>query len=250
MTGWLKEEFYPISEIKIETNKETTNAKDFATLGELDSDSGILVPSLFSVLAPDQEYSLYLRDVTILNNKKLIGLSTAVLHSIVVNGLPDMTEKKPFWTWQMAFPNVGDGTKLGIDSEFGIQVFTGKPLGFLNFYVLVSRDVESVREFASLLQKNMDAKNVGSVVGDLIPIFSALNPTAAILSTASKLVTDAVQATMAYFQNRKDPIIGAYVTTLPKEKDYGVGLHPSNYPDSLIDCQGTMEIGYEVTKYD
>jgi hypothetical protein len=57
-----------------------------------------------------------------------------------------------------------------------------------------------------------------------------------------------VKATIDYHNKIDDQAIGVYYGSLIREREYGIGLHPKDYPDSLINCNDQIEVAYEVAK--
>ncbi|AIF85025.1 hypothetical protein NTE_02990 [Candidatus Nitrososphaera evergladensis SR1] len=191
--------------------------------------------------------ALSLLKVRILETRKLFGATDVILYSIVVNGLPDMKSGTPFWSRQDKFPQVKKGATLSIDPDLGVLLFRGRPQGFLNLYLVAVRDTEETRQFAQLLKENFVAKGIGTIAGSLIQIFSG--PTGPVtVPLAREATTQAVEATIDYFAKQKNLAIGVYYASLIREKNYGLGYHPNDYPDSMINCDGHFEVAYEVQK--
>ena len=186
-----------------------------------------------------------LRNVTVLDNRRLFGNSDVIVHTVVVDGYPDMKSGQPFWVHQLDFSNVADGAVLSIDPDLGVQIYRGVPADFLNLYVLVVRDTQASRRLAKMLRKNLMAESVGVAAGAAISIFAKLPPQITV-PAARELVTKAVNTTLDYFGKKKNVVIGVYYASLLKELKYGAGMHPASYPSSRLNCGGAVEIAYEV----
>ena len=135
-------------------------------------------PSSYTVLAgtgaPEADYSILLRKFCILDNKRMFGRpANILLYCIIVNGFPDMRNRKPFWSQQLTLPAMRDGDVRSFDDggESGYLIFHGKPRDFLNLYIMAFKDEQDTREFAQICQESFVAEGVGNVVGALIPIF-------------------------------------------------------------------------------
>ena len=195
--------------------------------------------------AEAQRYVLTLRGVRILNNKKLFGGATVNLDTVVVDGLPDMESKLPFWSQNFSFSGVKDGDLLSIDRDLGFQLYRGEPADFLNLYVLAVRNKKASRDFAAVLKENMVANEVGTVAGAAISVFADL-PEMLGVDAIRKLVTKSVNATIDYFVAQENPVIGVYYGSLTPENHWGEGLRPPGFPDSMIDCGDSLQLAYEV----
>jgi hypothetical protein len=193
-------------------------------------------------------YSILLRDVTVLDNRRLFGAADIIVYSVVVDGYPDMKSGQPFWTKQLTFANVKDGATLSsIDPDLGVLIYRGRARDFVNLYLLVVRDTQSSRDLAKLLQENFIAQGIGTVAGAAVSIFANLPPQIT-APMARELTTTAVDTTLDYFTGQKNLVIGTYYASLLKAQAYGLGLHPASYPASRLNCGGALEIAYQVTR--
>jgi hypothetical protein len=192
-------------------------------------------------------YSLLLRGLKVLDNKKFWGASDINVVSVVVDGYPDMKTGRPFWAQEMKFSGVRDGALLSIDPDMGQLIYRGRPKDFLNLYLLVVRDTGATAGFAKLLQKNFLAEGIGTVAGAAVSIFAGMAaPVAA--SAARDMATRAVNATLDYYAKRKELLVGTYYGSLIGEMDYGRGVHPQGFPGSMIPAGGALELAYEVRR--
>ncbi|MBI2851675.1 MAG: hypothetical protein HYX84_01030 [Chloroflexi bacterium] len=208
----------------------------------------LFVPGAARAARSKNNYSILVRAVHILDNRRLFGASDVIVFTVVVDGYPDMKSKAPFWAQEFKFVDVKDGATLPIDADLGALIYRGKPRDFLNLYILVVRDMESTRRFADLLSKNLVAKGLGTLAGAAVSIFSGL-PSTMTVPVVRDLTTQAVETTLDYFRQQKNVAIGTYYASLIKEKnDFGSGLHPPDYPSSLVNCGGALEIALEVKK--
>ena len=212
---------------------------------EFPLDQGRLVAGAARAGRSKQEYTLRLRGVRVLNNRKLIGQAEVHLHTVVIDGYPDMESNKPFWTQSFMFPNVKDGDMLSIDPDLGVQLYRGKPEDFLNLYVMVVRNRQAGRDFADVLKQNMAGEGIGTLIGGAISVFAEV-PAGQSIDDIRRLATGAVNTTIDYFMKQKNPVIGVYYGSLTREKHYGLGLRPPGYPDDLITCGDTLQLGYQV----
>ena len=215
--------------------------KEEAPIKKSISDSSVSKP-----IRSEQPYSILLRKIHVVDNKRLFFSTDLVIYSIIIDGFPDMRSGNPFWVQELKFSDVDDNTTLSIDPETGFLIYYGKPSGFLNLYILTVRDSSSIREFAKVLKDNFVAKGIGMIAGAAISIFAGQNQT--IGSITPTLAAGAVDLTIDYFINKGNKIIGVYYGSLLREDEYGNGFHPSSYPPELLDCGKVLGIAYEVRK--
>lgn len=194
-------------------------------------------------------YAVVLRAIRVLNNRRLFFSSDVLVYTVVVDGYPDVASDLPVWTQTLSFSGVKDGANLSIDPESGYVIYQGRPRDFLNVYLLAVRDTQTTREFTRVLKENMVAAGVATLAGAAVSIFAGL-PAGTTVSATRDLITGAVNTTLDYFIRRKDPVIGVYYGSLLKQDDFRSGLHPANYPTSLLSGGDALEIGYEVRKGD
>jgi hypothetical protein len=192
-----------------------------------------------------EQYVVTLRGVRVLNNKKIFGGADVNLHAVVVDGLPDMKTKLPFWAQDFSFPAVKDGDLLPIDPELGFQLYRGEPVGFLNLYVLAVRNKKASRNFAAVLKENMIANEIGTVAGGAISVFADL-PQVPGIDAIRNIVTKSVNVTIDYFVQQKNPVIGVYYGSLTPENHWGEGMRPPGFPDEMIDCGDSLQLAYAV----
>src|SRR5437867_6568693 len=145
----------------------------------------------------------------------------------------------PFWTQQLQFTGVRDGADLSIDPTTGALVYRGQPKDFVNFHLLLFRDTAATREFAKVLKDSFVAEGIGLAAAAAISIFSSLPPGITVPATRD-LAKKAVNTTLDYFAKRKEKLIGTFYASLIRETDYGLGLHPAEFPVKLIHCGGAM----------
>jgi hypothetical protein len=199
-------------------------------------------------------FSILLRMIRILDNRRLFGSADVVIHCVTVNGFPDMKSGKPFWNQQISFYKVKDGYIHRFDDAgtTGYLLFRGRPHDFLNLYILVFRDMQSTREFAQLLNENFISEGIGYVTGGAISIYANLPPTIT-LPMIRDMTTNVVKATTNFFSRRKNVVIGVYYGSLLRGEDYGMGIHPPDYNPSqqmpkLLNCGDALQIAYEVRR--
>jgi hypothetical protein len=193
------------------------------------------------------EYSLLLRGLRVLDNRKFWGSSDINLFTVVVDGYPDMRTGRPFWSQELRFTGVKDGSLLAIDPDMGQLIYQGRPKDFLNLYLLVMRDTTATADFAQLLKKNFVAEGIGTAAGAAISIFAGL-PAPMAASAARDLATKAVNATLDHYSKRKAVVVGTYYGSLLGDVDYGRGLHPQGFPAKMIPAQEALELAYEVRR--
>jgi hypothetical protein len=197
--------------------------------------------------ADAQRYAVFLRRVRVLDNKKLFGGAEVNLHTVVVDGLPDMKSKCPFWAQNFSFAGIKDGNLLAIDPDLGVQIYRGEPADFLNLYMLAVRNKKASRDFAAVLKENMIANDVGTVAGGAISVFADL-PQVLGVDAIRNLVTKSVNSTIDYFLNQKNPVIGVYYGSLTPENQWGEGFRPPGFPDEMIACGDSLQLAYKVEK--
>jgi hypothetical protein len=193
-------------------------------------------------------YTLLLRSLRVVHNKSLFGSADVIVYAVVLDGYPDMKSGKPFWAQQFAFPDVKDGATLGaIDPALGVAVYRGRPADFLNVYLLVVRDKQATRDLAKVLSDNLVAEGIGTIAGAAISTYAGLPPGITV-PMARDLTRKAVETTLAFLAQQKNPVIGVYYASLLAEQDFGAGLHPAGFPPALLRCGDALEIAYEVKK--
>jgi hypothetical protein len=207
----------------------------------------LMIQSASRAVRSKETYSILLRNVTVLDNRRLLLSADVIVYTLVIDGYPDMQSNQPFWGEEFHFFGVKNGAVLPIDPEHGVQIYRGKPRHFMNLYVLVVRDTRATRDFAQLLKDNFVAKGIGTLAGAAISIYGNLPPQVTV-ETARELTTTVTDTTLDYFSKQKNLVIGVYYGSLIREKDYGLGLNPANYPASRLNCGGALEIAYEVKR--
>ena len=96
-----------------------------------------------------------------------------------------------------------------------------------------------------ILQDNLVAEGIGIGIAALTSIFAG--PVAPLTIPAARdATTKAVETTLDYFSKQKNAAIGTYYVSLLEENNYGRGLHPSGYPNSVLTCGDALEIAYEI----
>ena len=106
-------------------------------------------PSSYSVLSgtiAEGDYSILLRKIRIIDNKRMFGRpANILLYCIIVNGYPNMRSRKPFWSQQLTLPAMRDGDIRSFDEggESGYVIFHGKPKDFLNHYIVAFKDEQA-----------------------------------------------------------------------------------------------------------
>ena len=213
-------------------------------------------PSSYPVLAgtgaTEADYSILLRKIRILDVKKFWGPANILLSCIVVNGFPDMKNKRPFWSQQLTLTDMRDGDIRSFDDggESGYIIFYGKARDFINLYFIAFKDEQDTREFAKILQESFVAEGIGNVVGALIPIFGG--PAGAIAAPiARQMTTKAIESTLNYYKNKGNPIIDIYYGSLLRSNNFGVGPHPNEYdpqvsPPKMLEAGGALALAYQV----
>jgi hypothetical protein len=207
----------------------------------------LMVQSASRAVRSKETYSILLRNVTVLNNRRLLLSADVIVYTVVVDGYPDMKSSQPFWGEEFHFFGVKDGAVLPIDPAHGVQIYRGKPRHFMNLYVLVVRDTQTTRDFAKLLKDNLVAEGIGTLAGAAVSIYANLPPQITV-EMARELTKKAADTTRDYFSKQRNLVIGVYYGSLIREKDYGLGLNPADYPVSRLNCGGALEIAYEVKR--
>jgi hypothetical protein len=192
-------------------------------------------------------FTLLLRSIRVLNNKALFGSADVIIYAIVLDGYPDMKSGKAFWAQQFAFPGVNDGSTLkAIDPDHGVAIYHGRPADFLNMYLLVVRDKQTTRDLAAVLSDNLVAEGLGTLAGAAISTYAGLPPGITV-PVVRELAKKAVETTLDFFAEQKNPVIGVYYASLLARQNFGKGLHPAAFPDALLPCGDALELAYEVT---
>jgi len=193
-------------------------------------------------LRPSTEiYSILLKKIVILNNRKLFGSADVVIFSVAANGIIDLKSGPPVWTQELRFGNIRDGAILPIDPDAGVLLFRGRARAFLNLYLFVIRDMESARQFAGRLRDSFLAEGIGAAVGAAAAGHGLSDQS--IRDSTTKLV----RGVLNQFTKLGDKALGAYYASFLRENNYGTGLHPANYPASLLKCGEAVDMAYQVT---
>jgi|SRR5215208_6010991 len=212
-------------------------------------------PVLSGTGAAEADYSILLRKVRILDNRRMFGRpANILLYCIIVNGFPDMESRRPFWSQQLTLPAIRDGDIRNFDDggESGYLIFHGKPRDFINLYIIAFKDDQDTREFAKILQESFVAEGIGNVVGALVPIFGG--PAGVLAAPIARQMTNkAIDSTLNYYKNRGNPIIDIYYGSLLRNKNFGVGLHPTEYdprkiPPQMLEAGAAFALAYEVVE--
>ena len=165
-----------------------------------------------------------------------------------------MKNKRPFWSQQLTLPAMKDGDIRSFDDsgESGYLIFYGRPKDFINLYIIAFKDEQATREFAEMLQKSFLAEGIGIATGESITIFSG---SAGLIAApiARQMTNKAVDSTLSYYRNKKNPIIGIYYGSLLRNKNFGLGFHPPEYnpkssPPKMLEAGSALELAYEVVE--
>lgn len=219
---------------------------EWLCIEEAPLDDDLLVAAAPRAGRSKKSYLVTLRGVRVLDNKKLFGGADVGIHTVVIDGYPDMKSENPFWAQTLQFPNVKDGNLLSIDPDLGFQLYRGKPQEFLNLYVMAVRNKNAARDFAKVLKDNMVGEGIGTLAGAAVSIYATV-PAGFGPDAIRKLTTTAVNTTIDYFAKQKNPAIGVYYGSLLRENGFGLGPHPAGLPDDLIACGEGLQLGYDVT---
>ena len=216
-------------------------------------------PSSYPVLsgsgAVEADYTILLKRVRIIDNKKMFGRpENILLYCIIVNGYQDMQNNMPFWSQQLQLPAMKDGDIRSFDDggESGLIVFHGKPLAFINLYIIAFKDRQDTRQFAENLKNSFLAQGIGIVAEQAFTIFAGSAGTMA-AKGARDATAKAIDSTLDHYKNMRNPILDVYYGSLLRSEKFRVGLHPIGYnptdsPPKMLNCGGVLELAYEVQK--
>lgn len=166
------------------------------------------------------------QDIIIWDNKKWFGEADIRLDALVVHG--NVTEGKPQSFYQpgtFSFSRVTDGDRLPT-GEKGLVVFYGKPLYFLDIFLMVSRDRKDSDGLAGLLSKQLQSTEIQGAIGALLGLGVAA-PQVAMVTAA--LGAAAVLGNFAYqvLRQTTGTTVGLYRTSWLQYRDkFGIGRHP------------------------
>lgn len=173
--------------------------------------------------------AVLLRNVVCHDVQKLFGGADVRLDALVVHGRGVEDDLSSFYMpGTFRFPDVRDHQRLPIDREHGLLVFNGRPLHFLDIFVLASRDRRDSDDLASLLADRLRDAKTRNAVAALLAL-SAGAPAAAAVTAAVSAA--AVLGDLAYRVVRavSDKTIGMYRGSFLQFRDgFGVGRHPDH----------------------
>lgn len=190
--------------------------------------------------------AIRLHDVLIHNNKKwfdIFGGADIRLDAVVVQG--NVIENDPAAAYvptTMRFANIGDGDQLPSD-EYGMLMYYGYPLHFLDISIIVSRDRRDSDDLATRLTNEMNSAAMKGAITSLAGLALAAPPAAVV---AGAIAAAATIGNLAYEVVRamSGTSIGMYRgSRLAYPDRFGVGRNPA---DRSSYRKGDFSFWYEV----
>jgi hypothetical protein len=172
-------------------------------------------------------YAVRLNELIIHNNRAWWGEGNIRLDALIVHGNASQSKNDFYQPSTFSFPRVRDGEALPIGDP-GLLLYFGRPLYFLDLFLLVSRDRTGIDNLATLLSKSLSSKGTAYVLEPLLGLAGAAITADAI---ALGLRTAADLGNLAYQVVRTvtDTTIGLYRTSFLQLADnFGIGTHPKS----------------------
>jgi hypothetical protein len=172
-------------------------------------------------------YAVRLNELIIHNNRAWWGEGNIRLDSLIVHGNSSRSNNDFYHPNTFSFPRVRDGEALPIGDP-GLLLYFGRPLYFLDLFLLVSRDRTGIDNLAALLSKTLSSKGAAVVLEPFLGLAGAAITADAIalgLQAAADLGNLAYQAVRTV----TDATIGLYRTSFLQLADnFGIGTHPKS----------------------
>jgi hypothetical protein len=164
-------------------------------------------------------------DIIVHSNKKWFGESDIRLDALVIHGQGKADNPESFYMpGTFRFSRVADGERLPT-GEAGLLIFYGKPLHFLDIFIMVSRDRRDSDDLTTLLSKQLQSGEAKGAIGSLLGL-AVSTPQVATVTAA--VGAAAVVGNFAYQILRKTTgsTIGLYHTSWLQYRDeFGIGRH-------------------------
>jgi len=173
-----------------------------------------------------RSYAVRLTKLIIHDNRSWFGEGDIRLDALVVHG--NSSDSKPLDFYHpstFAFPRVANGEALPI-GETGLLLFLGKPLYFLDLFLMVSRDRHKLDNLANLLRQHISSKNLDNVATPLLALATS-EITSAAISLALRAAVEVGDLAYQVVSAVADNTIGLYRNSFLQSADnFGLGKHP------------------------
>jgi hypothetical protein len=187
-------------------------------------------------------YAVRLKELIIHNNRAWFGEGDIRLDALIVHGNPSRAKTSDFYNpTTFSFPRVADGEALSI-GEPGLLLFFGRPLYFLDVFMLVSRDRHKLDNLANLLSQHLSSKKFDHVVNPLLSL-AASEITSNAISLALQAAVEIGDLAYQVVSAVADNTIGLYRTSFLQTADnFGLGKHPESGYLTVKDLSFKYEI--------
>jgi hypothetical protein len=187
-------------------------------------------------------FAIRLNELIVRNNRAWFGEDDIRLDALVIHGNGSQSAASDFYQPKtFSFPRIASGDSLPIDNP-GLLLFFGRPLYFIDLFLLVSRDNPGSDSLAKLFTKGLPSQSIDKVFKPLIQLASS--------EITSNLIALSLQASMevgnlAYrvIQSVTNNTIGLYRTSFLQAADnFGIGPHPDEGHLTIKDFSFRYEI--------
>lgn len=186
--------------------------------------------------------AIRLHDIIIHDTKKWFGGADIRLDTFIVHGQGKREKPESFYMpGTFRFGGVKNGDHLPID-DTGLLVFYGKPLHFLDIFIMVSRDRKDTDDLALLLARQLQLDEFKTALSTLLSLAVAA-PQAAVVTAA--VGAAAILGNIAYqaLQKATGNTIGLYRASWLQYRDsFGIGWHPETAVYRVKDLSFRYEI--------
>ncbi|MBR8839321.1 MAG: hypothetical protein DSM106950_36300 [Stigonema ocellatum SAG 48.90 = DSM 106950] len=184
-----------------------------------------------------------LQDVIIWDAKKWFGDAEMRLDALVVHGNATQGEPTSIYMPQtFRFPGIKSRDRLPT-GENGLLIFYGKALYFLDIYITVSRDRQDSEDLATLLNQQLQSKEIQGAVGTLLGLASVAAPQVATVTTALSAASLLGNFSYKVLSKVTGNTIGLYRTSWLQHRDgFGIGRHPQEGSHHVQDLSFWYEI--------
>lgn len=172
------------------------------------------------------------------------GPAPVRLDAVVVSGRGLEADPSSFYMPRtFRFPDIDDHVPLPIDKDYGLLIFDGTPLHFLDIFIMASRDRKGSKDVASLLGERLNDQGTKEALSGLLSLAMA-SPTAAVVSAAVAAAATIGELAYEVVKAVSPKTIGMYRGSFLQFRDgFGVNRHPAA-PDAFH--QNNLEFWYEI----
>ena len=224
---WLLDETRPVDDaVRREMERELPTDRSVALRGAQE------VPFL----------AMRVHDVVIHDNKKWFGEADIRFDVLIVHGHGKADKPESFYMpGTFRFGRVKDGDRLPIDNS-GLLVFYGKPLHFLDIFIMVSRDRKDSDDLAALLSEQLQSDELKAAMGTLLGLAIAA-PQVAVVTASIGAAAAIGNVAYQVLQKATSNTIGLYRASWLQYRDgFGIGWHPETEAYQVKDLSFRYEI--------